>query len=343
MKNATIIIKDEVNIKIEGLDLDARKKLVNTFKYDVPGARYQPSVRLGRWDGKIAYFQLGGSTYTNLLPEIIPILENFNYDFLIDDRREYQTNFTFERVTEDTFSHINWADGHPMAGQPIKLRDYQVEIINNFLENPQAIQEIATGAGKTIMTAALSQRCEAHGRTVVIVPNKSLVTQTEKDYRGLGLDVGVYFGDRKELGKNHTICTWQSLNILLKNTKNHEADITIHEFLENVVCIMVDECFNGQSRVLTPNGYIPIKDINPGDKVINYSEETKEFKVDTVVKQHINLTNSSIEKMYKLEFDNGSIIEVTGNHKFLTNQGWVRVDELTKNHEILTPSINTLD
>jgi intein/homing endonuclease len=59
--------------------------------------------------------------------------------------------------------------------------------------------------------------------------------------------------------------------------------------------------------------------------------------VDTVVKQHINLTNSSIEKMYKLEFDNGSIIEVTGNHKFLTNQGWVRVDELTKNHEILTP------
>ena len=250
MKTATIIIKDEVNIKIEGLDLDARKKLVSTFKYDVPGARYQPSVRLGRWDGKVAYFQLGGSTYTNLLPEIVPILENFNYDFLIDDQREYQTNFTFERVTEDTFAHINWADGHPMAGQPIKLRDYQVEIVNNFLENPQAIQEIATGAGKTIMTAALSQRCEAHGRTVVIVPNKSLVTQTEKDYRGLGLDVGVYFGDRKDIGKTHTICTWQSLNILLKNTKNHEADITIHEFLENVVCIMVDEVHMAKADAL---------------------------------------------------------------------------------------------
>jgi hypothetical protein len=130
---------------------------------------------------------------------------------------------------------------------------------------------------------------------------------------------------------------------MLKKTKAGEAEVEIGDFLEGVVCVMVDECFNGQSKVLTPNGYIPIKDINPGDKVINYSEETKEFKVDTVVKQHINLTNSSIEKMYKLEFDNGSIIEVTGNHKFLTNQGWVRVDELTKNHEILTPSINTLD
>ena len=79
MPHCTIIIKDEVNIKIEGLELDARKKLVNTFKYEVPGARYQPAVRLGRWDGKVAYFQLGGSTYTNLLPEIVPILENFNY------------------------------------------------------------------------------------------------------------------------------------------------------------------------------------------------------------------------------------------------------------------------
>jgi superfamily II DNA or RNA helicase len=250
MRTATIIIRDEVNIKIEGLELDARRKLVNTFKYDVPGARYLPAVRLGRWDGKVSYFQLGGSTFTNLLPEIIPILESFNYDILLDDQRDYSTTFVFDRVTEDTFSHINWGPGHPMEGEPIKLRDYQVEIINNFLENPQSIQEIATGAGKTIMTAALSQRCEQHGRTIVIVPNKSLVTQTEKDYRGLGLDVGVFFGDRKEFGKTHTICTWQSLNILLKNTKNSTAEITIQDFLEDVVCVMVDEVHMAKADAL---------------------------------------------------------------------------------------------
>jgi len=249
MRTAIITIRDEVNIKIEGLELDARRKLVNTFKYDVPGARYLPAVRLGRWDGKVSYFQLGGSTYVNLLPEIIPILDSYNYNIELNDLRDYSTNFDFERVTEETFSHINWGKDHPMEGQPIKLRDYQVEIINNFLENPQSIQEIATGAGKTIMTAALSQRCEAHGRTIVIVPNKSLVTQTEKDYRGLGLDVGVYFGDRKEWGKKHTICTWQSLNILLKNTKNG-ADVTIHDFIEDVVCIMVDEVHMAKADAL---------------------------------------------------------------------------------------------
>ena len=250
MRTATIIIKDEVNIKIEGLELDARKKLVNTFKYEIPGARYQPAVRLGRWDGKVAYFQLGGSTYTNLLPEIVPILENFNYDNELDDQRTYSTTVSFERVNEDTFSHINWSKGHPMEGEPIRLRDYQVEIINNFLENPQSIQEIATGAGKTIMTAALSQRCEHLGRTIVIVPNKSLVTQTEKDYRGLGLDVGVYFGDRKEFGKQHTICTWQSLNILMKNTKSGDTDVTIQDFIEDVVCVMVDEVHMAKADAL---------------------------------------------------------------------------------------------
>jgi superfamily II DNA or RNA helicase len=250
MRTATIVIKDEVNIKIEGLELDARKKLVNTFKYEIPGARYQPAVRLGRWDGKVAYFQMGGSTYTNLLPEIIPILENFNYDIELDDQRTYSTTVDFDQVTEDTFAHIMWGKGHPMEGQPIRLRDYQVEIINNFLKNPQSIQEIATGAGKTIMTASLSQRCEHMGRTIVIVPNKSLVTQTEKDYRGLGLDVGVYFGDRKEWNKTHTICTWQSLNVLMKNTKAGVGNATIQDFLEGVVCVMVDEVHMAKADAL---------------------------------------------------------------------------------------------
>ena len=41
-----LIIRDEVNIKIEGLPLDARKKLANTFKYEIPYARYHPAYKL---------------------------------------------------------------------------------------------------------------------------------------------------------------------------------------------------------------------------------------------------------------------------------------------------------
>jgi len=252
MKTATIIIRDEVNIKIEGLELDARRALVTAFKYDVPGARYLPAVRLGRWDGKVIYFQLGGSTYTNLLPEIIPILERFNYDIELDDQRDYSTTFEFQSVTENTFAHIVWPTGHPMAGEPMQMRDYQVEVINNFLSNPQCIQEIATGAGKTVITAALSNAVAPHGRSIIIVPNKSLVTQTERDYVNMQQDVGVFFGDRKEYGRQHTICTWQSLNVLLKNSqgKQEPADITIQDFIEGVVCVIVDEVHMAKADAL---------------------------------------------------------------------------------------------
>jgi superfamily II DNA or RNA helicase len=250
MKQATIIIRDEVNIKIEGLEPDARRALVTAFKYDVPGARYLPAVRLGRWDGKVSYFQLGGSTYVNLLPDIVPILEKFNYDIELDDQRTYSTTFDFDHIKEDSFAHKTWPLTHPMAGQPVVLRDYQVEIINAFLGNLQCIQEVATGAGKTLMTAALSLSIEPYGRSIVIVPNKSLVTQTEADYVNLGLDVGVYFGDRKEHGRTHTICTWQSLNVLMKNTKAGVADITIQDFIEGVVCVMVDEVHMAKADAL---------------------------------------------------------------------------------------------
>jgi superfamily II DNA or RNA helicase len=250
MKQATIVIRDEVNIKLEGLDLDMRRRLVSAFKYDVPYARYLPAVRLGRWDGKVSYFQLGGSTYTNLLPEILPVLEQYNWDVELDDQRDYSVTFAFEPVTEQRWANRAWPAGHPAAGEPIMLRDYQVEIVNNFLANPQCIQEVATGAGKTIMTATLSAAVEPYGRSIVIVPNKSLVTQTEKDYRNVGLDVGVYFGDRKEHGHQHTICTWQSLNVLLKNTKSGVSECTIQDFIEDVVCVIVDEVHMAKADAL---------------------------------------------------------------------------------------------
>lgn len=245
---ARIIFKDEVNTKIEGLDLATRKYLVDKFKFKLPYAYHLPSVKLGRWDGCVNFFNLGGTTYINLLSEILPELENRGYTLDLDDQREPRPNFKFPTITEDSYSHLTWPKGHVDAGKPIKLRDYQIEVINKFFSDPQSLQEVATAAGKTIMTAILSHCCEAYGRSIVIVPNKSLVVQTEKDYKLLGLDVGVYYGDRKEYKKTHTICTWQSLNIMLKNTKKGSADIL--DFIKGVKCVIVDEVHMAKAEVL---------------------------------------------------------------------------------------------
>ena len=262
MPHCNIIIKDEVNVKLEGLDLVTRRKLTNKFKYEIPGARFMPAVRLGRWDGTVSFFSQGGLTFVNLLDEIVPILEANNYTFELKDNRE-QYDLHFDKVSAESFSNVKWPVGHTNEGEPIVLRDHQVEVINNFLDNPQCLQEVATAAGKTIITAALSKLIEPYGRSIIIVPNKSLVTQTEEDYRNMGLDVGVYFGDRKEPGHTHTICTWQSLNILEKKRQNAEDNL-IEMFKKDVVCVIVDEVHMAKADVLkrlltNVYGYVPIR------------------------------------------------------------------------------------
>jgi superfamily II DNA or RNA helicase len=251
LSNCKLTIRDEVNIKLEGLAVETRRKIVNKLKFDLPYARHMPAYKLGRWDGTKTYFSIGGTGYLAHLDVILPIIENDGYDIEVEDLRPHQ-DITFSPVTENYWADQGktWPKGHVNEGEPIVLRDYQYEVINKFLENPQSLQEVATGAGKTITTATLSALCEPYGRTMVVVPNKSLVVQTEEDYRNLGLDVGVYFGDRKELNRTHTICTWQSLNVLDK--KSYDSDtLTLAEFCEGVNAVIIDEVHQAKADVLT--------------------------------------------------------------------------------------------
>mgnify|MGYP006088592139 FL=1 len=252
MASCKLIIEDEVNIKIEGLDVDVRRQLANALKFEVPYAKHMPQYKLGRWDGKVAFFGIGGSGYVNHLDVVQRVLIKNNIEIAdIDDRRTH-ISLNFKPVTENYWKDqgVVWPEGHPAEGEDIILRDYQVAAINTFLDNPQSLQQIATGAGKTITTATLSHITEPYGRSLVIVPNKSLVEQTEEDYINCGLDVGVYFGDRKNLGKTHTICTWQSLNILDKKNKDGSAVLSLAEFLDGVSTVIVDEVHMAKAEVL---------------------------------------------------------------------------------------------
>ncbi len=251
MSTCKIIIKDEVNIKCDGLAVETRRKIVNKLKYDLPYARHMPAYKLGRWDGTKTFFGIGGNGYLAHLDVILPIIEESGYDIEIEDLR-HPIALSLQAIDENYWADQGktWPKGHQEAGKPIVLRDYQYDVVNKFLENHQSLQEVATGAGKTITTATLSHLCEPYGRTMVIVPNKSLVVQTEEDYKNLGLDVGVYFGDRKELNRTHTICTWQSLNVLDKKSYDEDT-LTLAEFCEGVVAVIIDEVHQAKADVLT--------------------------------------------------------------------------------------------
>ena len=238
MKDCILEVRDEVNVKFVGLDLVTRRKISDKTKYFLPYARHTPSYKLGRWDGYTRYCDLAGRTFLNLIEELLPILKDCGYNVVLDDRRGV-FEFDFKKIDKNSYSDFCWPKGHQKEGEPIVLRDHQVDIVNDLLENPHGITVAPTGAGKTISVAILSHQIEKYGRSLIIVPNKDLVNQTEEDYINLGLDVGVYFGDRKQLGKKHTIATWQSISYLLRE-KNDNISL-LNEITDDLVCVIVDE------------------------------------------------------------------------------------------------------
>lgn len=250
MAKTTLQILDEVNIRFLDLDVACRRKMVESLEFFLPYARHTPAYKLGRWNGKMSFCDIGARSYINLLDTLLPIVQAHGYEVEIEDHRNSEHTFEFEEVKDDSYAHIKWPEGHTRAGQPIMLRDHQTEVINSYLNNLTGVNIAPTGAGKTIITAILSHKVEPYGRSIVIVPTKDLVTQTEEDYKNLGLDVGVFFGDRKEYGKTHTICTWQSLESLNKRSKEIDLEIDIQAFFEGVVCVMVDEVHKAKADVL---------------------------------------------------------------------------------------------
>jgi len=254
-----IVIKDQVNIKLDGLDPATRRSCVNALKFKLPNARYLRSVRLGRWSGEISFCTAGGNTFLNLLPRLHPIIEKAGYDFEIDDQRP-DFNINISEIDKNYLLNYTWGKGHRFEGQPIVLEDHQVMAVNKLLESRQAVAECGTGSGKTIITAVLSKLTQDYGRSIIVVPSKDLVTQTEADYIMLGLDVGVFYGGRKELNKKHTICTWQSLDRLNTNTKNGLSELEISDFLKDVVMVLIDECHLTTGQALSKLLSGPFKD-----------------------------------------------------------------------------------
>lgn len=223
---------DEVSAVIVGLHGDHLEYFYN--KYAVPAANYffNPRFKLGQWDGKIHYFHKTGKTYVYLLDEIIPKLVKFGYKIKLEDMRLAAPAPEF--ITEDMFSHVL----HPDDGTPIKLRDYQFNNVNALIEHGHGLIIASTGAGKTLLCAALVNAYGLLGiKTLTIVPNQDLIRNTKQDYINCGLDTGEYSGTSKDISHQHIVSTWQAL-------KNNP------KIIEQFGLVLVDECHGAKGNVL---------------------------------------------------------------------------------------------
>lgn len=229
---ATVIVKDEVNVRLKGLDPDLIDAAQDRLTFFVPGYIHMPSYKLGRWDGQIRLFSKTGTTYLNLLEYIIPMIEDAGYDLVFEDNRADWSEVTdvIKTITPEYLSHCMFKD------EPLVLRDYQIEATNTAILEGGGILEMATGSGKTLVCATLSKVYSEFGYVVVIVPNIDLVLQTQHTFKQIGLDTGLWYGGIKER-KQITIATWQSLD-------------HFPELFAGVSCVIVDEVHQAKAKVL---------------------------------------------------------------------------------------------
>ena len=71
MRNLILTKKNDVHLVVDA-DEDVRRDLGSHFTFEVPGAKFMPSVRNRRWDGKIRLFSYtNGQIYTGLYPYLL--------------------------------------------------------------------------------------------------------------------------------------------------------------------------------------------------------------------------------------------------------------------------------
>ena len=102
--------------------------------------------------------------------------------------------------------------------------------------------------------------------------------------------------------------------------------------------LIIIGCLTGDSKVLMEDGtYLPIKEVVVGSKVWSWDETTQKLTKKTVEA----MIPQGIAKVYEIKTKRHAL-RATGNHPFLTINGWKKAEELTKEDWLLTiKKINT--
>ena len=166
-------------------------------------------------------------------------------------------------------------------------------------------------------------------QVLLIVPTTSLVVQMYSDFQDYGWSdckdwvCKMYSGMTYDETKPVLISTYQSL---AKKDK---------EFFDRFGGMIVDECFNPNTKVKLSNGESKrIEDVEIGDVVKSYNPESGDWQNKKVDKTYRNWSDD----LYCVEDENGKIWwpnGVTGNHTIYTISGKKKVCELVEGDEII--------
>jgi superfamily II DNA or RNA helicase len=211
-------------------DIDIALELSEAFKFLVDGYKFIPAYKMGKFDGYIRLFNLGNRQIASgLYSKVIEFCDKRGYTYsIIDDCSQtgieppdYQTP---DINTMSVLEYMESLDMHT-NGNPITIRDYQVEGVTVALLNRQAILKASVGAGKSMILYCVCRYItEVLGlRVLILVPTIGLTTQMRGDFADYASETDWKVENKIHLisaGADHsvkkpiTISTFQSL----KNT-----------------------------------------------------------------------------------------------------------------------------
>ena len=200
--------------------------------------RFNPLVKKGVWDGYVSYIKDDKWIPAGLWKYVMEVCKEYGYDLQINGiRRLIDSNINQEKFTE-------WALDF-FKGSEITPRDYQIETAYNILKFRRSLSELATSAGKTLisfLTVAYLLETRKVEKILFIVPNVSLVLQANEDFQDynymnrIKLKVQqIYAGKKIKPNKNLVIGTYQSL---VKKSK---------DYFDQFGAVIVDETHKAKS------------------------------------------------------------------------------------------------
>jgi superfamily II DNA or RNA helicase len=164
-----------------------------------------------------------------------------------------------------------------------------------------------TGFGKTEVAISLMKATsDNYKKSAMILDRIVLVDQTSSRLSKYRINHGVYQANHWRFDRTQRIqvCSAQTLE---KRQDFPEIDLLI-----------VDECFVAGTKITTLTGHKDIELVRCGDLVYNQH--------GLGIVESISIKPS--DDIYRLEFDDGTITECTGNHPHFTEQGWKATREL---------------
>lgn len=221
MSNLVITKKNEVYLKVD-CDPSTAQELNDYFSFDVPGAKFHPLYRSRMWDGKVRLYSLfTKELYVGLKDYVEHFAKEREYTV---DTSNYITSS--DAVTYDIVKEFCEELELTSKGQPIQIREYQIDAVYQAILHGRKLLLSPTGSGKSLIIYCLLRWNEQFKRRqLILVPTTSLVEQMYSDFQDYSSINGwkvswnchrIYGGHEKSNEFPVVISTWQSLYKLPK-------------------------------------------------------------------------------------------------------------------------------